>query len=367
MKKTLIALAALAASGATFAQVTLSGNLTMGYKATQNAKPAQNEAAGFGVDTSQIDFSVKENMGGGQSVHAKMALAGLDRSGESGNGAAQGRDATLTYTNTSFGQLELGTTSSVNYFAGIASAGAPVIDFDGKLFETRSSSDYISYTVPIGPVYIQLNYGEPSGGLGLGRGTTGAGALGQRNNTISAYYSAGGLTLLGAFRTYDNRKVGNLLGATGFAEYAAGTKDDVTNIQGSYDFGVAKIGAGFQAANASNGVHVNDALVGFSVPVGSWTFGGTYARSAASDAKDTAAFGWNLANYNGTATGYSLGASYAISKRTSITTKYARWTHSGYSQYEADGALVAGGGAPTSGLGYDRTATETSILLSHSF
>jgi hypothetical protein len=57
MKKTLIALAVLASSGASFAQVTITGNLAMGYRAT--TAPA-GDASGFGVDTSQINFSAKK-------------------------------------------------------------------------------------------------------------------------------------------------------------------------------------------------------------------------------------------------------------------------------------------------------------------
>lgn len=380
MKKTLTALAVLALSGTAMAQVTITGNLTMGYKATKSAATGQAEASGLGVDTSEINFAAKEDLGGGQTIVAKMALAGADRSGESGNGTVGGRDATLTYTNMSVGQIELGSTSSVNYFAGIASAGAPVIDFDGKLYETRSSSDYISYTIPVGPVYLQLKHSEASSAIGLGKGSTGSGALGQRNNTVSAYYSAGALTLLGAYRIYDNRRSGDPTTLGGFAEYAAGTKDDVVNVQASYDFGVAKVGGGYQVATASNGVRVNDALVGVAVPVGSWSFGATFAQSQGSDAKSTSAVTgtlWDLSKYNGTANGYSLGASYAFSKRTSISAKYAQWTKSGYSQYEAAGAAAAAAGGGFAGviaaggvqstLGFDRTATETSILLSHSF
>lgn len=378
MKKTLTALAVLAISGTAMAQVTITGSLIMGYKATKSAATGQAEASGLGVDTSEIDFAVKEDLGGGQTIVAKMALAGADRSGETGNGSVQGRDATLTYTNMSVGQIELGSTSAVNYFAGIASAGAPVIDFDGKLYETRSSNDYISYTVPVGPVYLQLKHNEASRAIGLGQGSTGSGALGQRNNTVSAYYNAGALTLVGAYRIYDNRRPGDPL--TNFADYSAGTKNDVVNVQASYDFGVAKVGGGYQVANASNGVHVKDALVGVAVPVGAWTFGATFAQSHASDAQSTSAatFGfWDLSKYNGTANGYSLGASYAFSKRTSISAKYAQWTKSGYSQYEAAGAAAAAAGGGLASLqaagavqgawGFDRTANEATILLSHSF
>lgn len=363
----------MAVAGVSFAQVSLTGNLIMGYKATTSAKLGNPQASGFGVDTSEIDLTVKEDMGGGQSIEAKMALAGADRSGESTNGSVGGRDATLSYTNNSFGRIQLGSTRDVNYFAGIASAGAPVIDMDGKLFETRSSSDFISYTVPVGPVYVNISHAEGSAGLGLGQGVTGSATLApnyQRKNTYSVYYGAGPVVLLGAYRTYDNRKPGDVTTAAGTFEALSGTKNDVVNVQGSYDFGVAKVGLGYQVANGSNGVHVTDALLGASMPVGAWTFGATVARSAATDAPNTSTFTggfWDLRKYEGTATGYSVGASYALSKRTSISAKYASWTHSGYSQYENDAPFKAANITTSSGIDYSRTANETSILLSHAF
>jgi len=114
----LFALAALAATGASFAQVTITGNLTSGYAQTTTntyatgaainfvaprslpanalgaGSPAitagqtlstallgqtparstsvQNNASGFGVDTAEIFMTAKEAIGGGQSVEAKL-------------------------------------------------------------------------------------------------------------------------------------------------------------------------------------------------------------------------------------------------------------------------------------------------------
>jgi hypothetical protein len=145
MKKSTIALATLMISGASFAQVTVSGNLAMGYKSTTSGTGA--DASGLGVDTSEIVFTATEDLGGGQTVAAKMSLAGADRSGESGNGTVGGRDATLSYTNKSFGRIQFGSTQGVELMNGIPTAGAPVVDMDGKLFPTRTNSDYISYAV----------------------------------------------------------------------------------------------------------------------------------------------------------------------------------------------------------------------------
>jgi predicted porin len=380
MKKTLIALAALAASGASFAQTTLTGTLAMGYKATtsvatnaavlgtgQAAAPAT-DAAGFGVDTSEIVISVKEDIGGGQSVQAKMTLAGLDRSGESGNGTVQGRDATLTYTNTSFGQIQLGTTMGGALHSGIPSAGAPVIDMDGKIFELRGSNDFISYSVPIGPVFFQYKRSESGKGLGLGMGDAGVAGtkVGQHTSDFTLAYLAGPLELVGAYRSYDNRN------STAIYTTESLTKDDGFAIQAGYDAGFARFGFGASTVKASVGPRVLDMLLGVSVPYGKWTFGMTLGRETVSGIAETPASVFHptlgafvkpvMQKADGTAHSISYGVKYDLSKRTNITAKYASWTRSGYEQFEAYGATGNDGV-----FGYQPAASEAVILLSHSF
>lgn len=357
MKKLVLAALAAGTAGAAFAQVSLTGNVTYGYTQTNSA--AGKLASGLGVDTAELYFGSKEDLGGGSTVEAKLGLADTTRAGVAGG------DLSLVYTNTSVGQIGLETEKGSDYFAGIASAGAPVINMDGKHHETRSSSDSIAYTVPVGSVYLRFSHSESSAGLGLGKGGAGAAdTVKQRNNTLSAYYASGALQALLAFRSYDNRIQGDPMGAT-VAGYLQATKNSIINAQASYDLGVAKVGVGFQDATGTNGITVRDALMGVSIPAGAFTFGATYSTSDLQGARDTV-IGWNASQYNGRATGYSLGMQYAMSKRTSIALKTANWTHSGYSQYEADAALGTNT-AGAAGRGYDKTANETTLLLSHSF
>jgi len=377
MHKSLVAVAVIAAAGVSYAQVTVSGNVSMGYKATTSGKLGGPQASGLGVDTSAIDFSVKEEIARGQTLEVSMGLAGADRSGESSatpyatgtNGPVTGRNAAITYTNTSFGQIKMSTAEGADYFSAVATVGAPIIEMDGKLHETKSSSDHISYTVPLGPLYLNFDHGEGSAAKGLGVGSTGSAAQAtnyQNNNTVSVYYSQGPLTLLGAYRSYDNRKNGPC--ALSSCPAVLATKDEVLNLQAAYDLGAAKVGLGYQQAVATSGATVADAMIAISAPVGAWTLGAAFSNSRMYNAPDTSAFlggAWDGRKYEGTAAAYSIGASYALSKRTSVVTRYATWTHSGYSQYEADGA--AGGGNGAGGLSYNRTANETSVLLSHAF
>ena len=307
MKKTLIALAVLAASGASFAQVTITGSLAMGYKATTSS--AAGDKSGLGVDTSEINFMATEDLGGGMKATAKMGLAGADRSGESGNGTVGGRDASLVLTG-GFGAVALTATRSADYLSGGLS-GVAGIGFDEKVFGARRSADAISYSVPVGPVSLTLQHQENNiattpGSGGLGIGATGSSA--QRLNVISATYAPGKLAANIQYLSYDNRN--NAVGSN--------TADYVTRANGNYDFGMAKLGLGYSQANYSGGGTAKEGLVGVSVPLGAVTLGAQWGQRKVDDST-TAAIP------NGTFNGSGLNAAYALSKRTSIVGMYARW------------------------------------------
>ncbi len=364
MKKLAIAALAAGVGSIALAQVTLTGALAYGYQQTNAATGAL--ASGFGVDTSELNWNAKEDLGGGHAVDATLGLSQADRGGVAGG------DAVLKYTNPGLGLFSMGHTKAADYFAGdIASAGAPVINMDGKLHETRSNgTEWVAYAAPVGPVYVQLKHTENNAGKGLGAGGAGsASVVVQRNNQVSVFYPGSKLAVAGAWVVYDGRRDGDPMTVAGVGEYVAATKNQVINLQASYDFGVIKVGAGVQQADATNGVRVLDGIVSFAVPAGVWTFGGAASISTLSGARATISPALDGSRYNGSASGMSLGAQYNLSKRTNVTMKYAAWTHSGYSQYEAD-AATGGGGLWTvgaAGRGYDKKANETAVVLSHSF
>ncbi len=395
MKKTLIALAVLAASGAAMAQVTVTGLLAMGYKATKAGNNAGTESSGLGVDTSQVYFTATEDLGRGQKIEAKLGVAGLDRSGESNygktgaNGPATGRDASLTYTNSAIGQVQLATLERPDFFSAgysaassVAGVDAPVIDMDDKLHEYKKVVDQIRYAVPLGPVTVFLNhiedYNKPTA-VGLGVGA--AGQTGQRANQLAVRYDGGPLTAFASYRSYDNRIEGGCAAAAPALALAACpalrlTKDSLYNLQAAYDLGIAKIGVGYQDVSATNGMHQKDSMIALSMPLGALTLGAAWHRSETADAPNTAPFLgglWKAKDYEGTANGYSVGVRYALSKRTSVLARHAAWTTSGYVQYEHDAvnalATLATGKSAfnNAGLNYQNTASESSILLVHSF
>lgn len=388
MKKTLIALAVLAATGAAMAQVTVTGKLAMGYKATKAGNNAGTESSGLGVDTSEVYFTAAEDLGRGQKVEAKLGVAGLDRSGESNygktgaNGPATGRDASLTYTNTAFGQIQLATLERPDFFNLVALVDAPVIEMDDKLHEYKKVVDQIRLAVPLGPVIVFLNhiedYDKPTA-VGLGVGA--AGQTGQRANQLAAQYKGGPVAAFASYRSYDNRMEGGCVAAAPALALAACpairvTKDSLYNLQASYDAGMARIGVGYQDVSATNGMHQKESMISVAVPLGALTFGAAWSRSDTTDAPNTSPFLgglWKAKDYEGSATGYSVGVSYALSKRTSLLARHASWTTSGYVQFEHDAvnamATLATGKSAfnNAGLNYQNTASESSLLLVHTF
>lgn len=351
MKKTLIALATIAATSASFAQVTITGEIAYGYKASFNApKATSNQLAitdalaggwagnaignssGFGVDTSTLKFSATEDIGDGYKVAAEM---NLDANG-SGATATSG-DTSLKLT-TPYGRLSLQAYKPTDYLSGGVS-GVGGVGMDDKVFGARKLRDAISFDTKVGPVYVGFSHLEQGSadtvatgaGLGYGVGAQGAATVvGQRVNSYSATYVGSAVIANLNYVSYDNR-----------TQNTDKSYKDVVRAAASYDLGVAKFGAGVAQITVMSGATVKDALVSVSAPVGSWTLGANYAYSVVAD---STILGAGVVDQS--RSGYSLKASYALSKRTAFVAGHADWSPSAFAASRN---------------------TETTLLLSHTF
>ena len=334
MKKTLIALAVLAASGASFAQVAITGSVAFGYEADHNGTN-KSDASGLGNDTSYLQFTATEDIGGGLKATAIMAIDGLTR------GGASGGDSSIALAG-GFGTLTLSATKGADYLSGgLAKVGGN--GFDGKVFSARSLADGISYAVPVGPVTVSLSHSESGNAVGLGGGSAGnvqtyttTNANGvpstseyQRTNRIAAKYTAGALVVDGGYAVYDQQGT------------AGGNDKSQVRAAVTYDLGVAKIGGGLVSNTKVVGTR-NDYLVSVSAPFGALTLGADYASRTTND---YAASTTGLVT-NGTTTGYGLSADYALSKRTAVGVYYTNWKGN---------------------LNDTENSSYTAVLLSHSF
>ena len=141
MKKTLVALAVLAASGASFAQATITGTYAFGF-ASQTGGGAAAQS-GLGTDTSDVNFAASEDLGGGMSASAKMGISGAAR-----GSAVTGNTATVGIKSSSFG-VTLGTIESTNGLLAIGSSGASGFGLDGKVISGSSNIDILSLSFPV--------------------------------------------------------------------------------------------------------------------------------------------------------------------------------------------------------------------------
>jgi predicted porin len=315
MKKTLIALAAVAVSSAAMAQVTVSGKYAVAYQSIETAAGAK--SSGFGTTDGDVVFTAAEDIGAGMKAGASLALKlrGRDSavtatttatpapqgvtvattvSGAAGN-TVGGRDATV-YLQGGFGRITMGTVEAANGIIGRASAGAPTIGQDGNVtLDGGANVDMASLSLPIGAVTATVMLIDSIGNPGTA-GMQSAAAT-QDATLIGLAYAAGPISV-GLDQTNFGRNAA-----------AATATDTRTRVSASYDLGVARIGAGYQTKETYAGVADNQMMVGVSVPMGAITLGATYAsRDNDSNAVD--------------ATGYELGANYAFSKRTNLQTAY---------------------------------------------
>jgi len=322
MKKSLIALAVLAASGASFAQVSITGNLTYGYQSTTTSDVKAGafvvmpggDTAGLGAETAAVQFTANEDLGGGFAAKASLKINTAP-----GGAATTGDDHSLTLT-TPVGGLVLGTAKSADYLSGgIAGVGAYYAGWDGtanKLFTTRTQRDYAAFVIPVGAMTFSVSQHEGAGEVLFGSGITGAtaainGGSAAPVTTLSATYSAGPLVANGQYAVYKNS------GATNNAK-------DTTRLSANYDLGMVKLGGGMVITNhtapavaGANSPKTTDYMLAAKLPMGASSFGLTFASRTYADMTQ---------GYSATGSGYSLEYGYAMSKRTSVIANYGRWT-----------------------------------------
>jgi len=336
MKKTLVALAALAATTA-FAQstVAIDGNVNMGYVRAANHASS---IGGLKGDRNALNFRINEDLGGGTTAGFVGQMRWRAESGNSSYYASQysaaysatagqdGRGALLeqtkiTLANKDFGKLDLGRFTNM-------------IGIDGSMASLQEDSGYganaglavygrmsgqVQYTSPsfagfnFQGIYVDSASNKFNGGNAAGVGYPAAGVELKKRNDMSAIgvnYSNGPI-----FASYQQGR--GLLG------------DNFGNLNATYDFGVAKVAFRqwdqkddvIDAAGLSNGVALTDIKAhktnefGIQVPYKAWVFAATTSRASANlSAMTTGVQGTSATTHS--VNGYK--AYYYLSKRTSV-------------------------------------------------
>jgi hypothetical protein len=303
MKKTLIALAVLAASGASFAQVTVTGKLGFSYQKDATAGGGST-VHGLKMSDGDLNFKATEDLGSGMSITASSAFVSRGRTT-----GITSRDASLTLV-TGAGAFAMGSVESPNTI--VNTAGAPVSlatgHDNGVVLAAASDVDYVAYIVPVGPVTLSLAYSDSIGGAGSGAGSVQA-------NAIRADYAAGPLKASLDFTAFS-------------AAAAAGTQADGltrTRLSGSYDLGMAVIGAGVQVGNHDKPMETS---VSVNVPLGAVSVGLVYSNKASQGTTTYTAAGGAAIAAADAKSGTAVGATYMLSKTANINASYGTYSTS---------------------------------------
>lgn len=319
MKKSLIALAVLAASGAAMAQssVTLYGVADAGVTYLNGADNWSGVTSGNNL-TSRLGFRGTEDLGGG--LKANFVLEGgfnLDTgdgksSGASGTGFEFKRRSTVGLAG-SFGEVRLGRelTAAFNATArydvfGSVGLGYSRLWADGAVADANANATAVTTNQRINNAvtYVSPDFSGFKVGVNYGFGET------TNGNSDSSYMGAGLM--------YDNGPLSLGLGLERLnngANSVAVSDIDAWSLGGSYDFGVAKLLAGYRESKVDRATGENKRLgyyVAATAPVGAGTVRVSYNR-----------YENELANVKGKADQFAVGYVYGLSKRTSVYGTYA--------------------------------------------
>jgi len=338
MKKTLIALATLAASGATFAQATISGNLGMSWQQDPAVTATGGHTQGLRVNDGEIYVSATEDLGGGMSATARGGLTIRGR-----GTAIADRDGTVTLMGP-FGAVTAGAVRSCGNLVAVQSGVVTGTTYSSNESQNAvpldkcSMVDVVAYSAPIGPVMVTGTYGE----FGQAVGYTIAGAAtpaGVVSGTAAASSVAGNTTgitftdLQGIYKDGPLMVGANLtvFGAVGPFKVVDGVIR--TRVFGTYDAGVAKLGLGYQ--NKTGG-SADQYVASVAVPMGNAVFGLDYTARAAQGVFDNGAAGAAAAlalstarNGDKASSSVGVGMTYNFSKTTNVNASYITYTDAG--------------------------------------
>jgi len=322
MKKSLLALAVLAASGAAMAQssVTLYGVADAGVTYVNGGKNWTGLTSGNNL-TSRLGFRGVEDLGGGLKANF-MLEAGLNldngdgasgyAGAKAGDGLAFKRQATVGLEG-GFGEVRLGRELTAAYRAtarydvfGSVGLGQSWLWRDGGVVDGSANATAVTTNqrVSNAVTYVSPNFSGFKGSVNYGFGEV-AGA-----NSDSQY--------LGAGLTYDNGPLSLGLGLERLnkgANSVATGKINVWSLGGSYDLGVAKILAGYRDSKVDLAVGDNKRkgyMLAVTAPVGPGLVRAAYNR-----------YENNVAGVKLKADHFAVGYVYGLSKRTSLYGTYA--------------------------------------------
>lgn len=307
MKKSLIALAVFASTGAALAQSSVSvyGRVDSSFGVEKNQITGLSQTKIFdgsdaGLTSSRWGLKGSEDLGSGMTAEFKLENRfKVDTGAQDG---VQFKGEAFVALGGRFGKVKLGRTytalDDVRALANSNNVWDSAFTPTGKVY--GSGGDYA------GRGDNQVRYESPSlsgfsaivsYGLGENKDATSATNL----TSLALMYKAGALSLGVGYSDEEAKATAN----------APVTSNQYTALSGAYDFGMASLSAGYNTRKASaNGTNDkdNEYSLGVTVPVGAVSFSIGYANGS------TKAAGVKTAK----ASGFGLGVMYTLSKRTKL-------------------------------------------------
>lgn len=303
MKKTLIALAAVAATGAAFAQssVTLFGIVDLNVRNVKQGDESLTSMSQDGIASSRLGFRGVEDLGGGMKAGFWLE-AGLNPDTGTPNGLQFQRRSTVSLMG-GFGEVRLGRDYTPTFWNhtvydpfGTNGVGSSVNTFSvlgsGATTLVRANNS-IGYFLP--------NFGGFSGQFMYALKEAKTANTPNEYTGLRLTYAAGPLSVALATATE-----GSSIETESFKR---------TNVGASYDFGVAKPMAQYTIGKFGS-AEVKHLMVGVVAPVGAGNIKASYTRSD-----------YNPAAGNGDANQIAVGYDYNLSKRTAVYGTYSRLTN----------------------------------------
>lgn len=325
MKKTLIALAVLAASGAAMAQssVTMFGILDIAYANMQKTgTPTANVLQNGALNGSRWGMKGSEDLGGGLKANFKLVGGmAMDTGASSTGGVLFGREIGVGFSG-GFGEVYLGrletpfdnVTGEANALWDSSFFSPAELLFQSNKYTARPNNEIYYQSPTMAGFSTALSYalGENA------TATVGAGSIASGNIA----YGNGPLKLSAAYQ------VEKATGASASVEY--------TRLNAGYTIGAATLKVQYGKTDniaAVNGANADEWALGLDYKLsGALTLSGSVATSS-----DNATAG------NADRKGWALGAKYALSKRTFFYGAYESDTTSKPAVADVDSSRVVAG------------------------
>jgi len=343
MKKSLIALAVMAASGAAMAQssVTIFGVVDAGYSVGNGSVSNSTAMRTDRIGSSRLGFRGVEDLGGG--MRAEFWLeAGVANDSGAGSATNSNNQAVTALTSAgtqgltfnrkstvglvgSMGEIRLGRDYSPQFYPdaqydpfGTNGVASSLIAYGGGLAAVRASNMIAYHSPVVGGFKVMI-------ATYLGEAASTAAKVGDGNG-MWLNYVQGPLSIGYASATT----------TTG-----AGTEVETTTMGGSYDLGVARLMFNSNTVSNTGAVDIKGTMIGALIPMagGTLKFSNASLKQGAAETKRNA-----------------VGFVKPLSKRTSLFATYASNSNSGGATRALNGAVT---GANQSSTGYDLGVNHT--------